>query len=133
MDSANLQRLNVLDLKLLEVCDVKASEISANDISSKIAPRLNSLGRIADPEKGVELLLERDPKVAEALAKDLDENNTERQRIERVDSEDIERVILEFYSSMIKLSYFILKNGILALFPFLPPALLNNTIALRLS
>ena len=31
-------------LKLLEVCDVKASEISANDISSKIAPRLNSLG-----------------------------------------------------------------------------------------
>lgn len=81
-------------LKLLEVCDVKANEINANDVSSKIAPRLNSLGRIADPQKGVELLLEHDSAIAEALAKDLDENNTERQRIERLDSEDIERTIL---------------------------------------
>jgi single-stranded-DNA-specific exonuclease len=77
-------------LKLLDVCEVSAPGITTTDIASKVAPRLNSLGRIADPTKGVELLLIRDPLSAEALAKELDLNNIERQRIERKDSEDIE-------------------------------------------
>jgi single-stranded-DNA-specific exonuclease len=76
--------------KLLEVCDVSGQVTTTTDIASKVAPRLNSLGRIADPIKGVELLLIRDPVSAEALAKELDLNNIERQRIERKDSEDIE-------------------------------------------
>ena len=44
-------------IKLMEICEVKASTINTTDIASKIAPRLNSLGRIADPIKGVELML----------------------------------------------------------------------------
>jgi single-stranded-DNA-specific exonuclease len=80
--------------KLFSVCDLKPGEITPVDIASKIAPRLNSLGRIADPLKGVELLLIRDPVAAEALAKELDLNNIERQRIERKDAEDIEQYIL---------------------------------------
>ena len=47
--------------KLFSVCDVKTSEITPIDIASKVAPRINSLGRIAEPRKGVELLLLRDP------------------------------------------------------------------------
>lgn len=81
--------------KLFTVCDLKLGEITPIDIASKVAPRLNSLGRIADPRKGVELLLIRDPVAAEALAKELDLNNTERQKIEREDSKDIEQLILK--------------------------------------
>lgn len=80
--------------KLFTVCDLKLGEITPIDIASKVAPRLNSLGRIADPRKGIELLLIRDPVPAEHLAKELDLNNTERQKIERRDSEDVERYIL---------------------------------------
>jgi single-stranded-DNA-specific exonuclease len=79
--------------KLLTICELKLGEITPIDIASKVAPRLNSLGRIADPRKGVELLLIRDAVAAEALAKELDLNNIERQKIERKDSEDIENYI----------------------------------------
>ncbi|MFS8564442.1 MAG: single-stranded-DNA-specific exonuclease RecJ [Rhabdochlamydiaceae bacterium] len=80
---------------LCEVCDVKVNEINPIDIASKVAPRFNSLGRIADPNKGVELLLIRDPIAAENLAKELDLNNIERQKIERKDTDDIESFILK--------------------------------------
>ena len=79
--------------KLFAVCDLKLGDITPMDIASKVAPRLNSLGRIADPRKGVELLLIRDATAAEALANELDLNNIERQRIERRDSDDIEKYI----------------------------------------
>lgn len=79
--------------KLFAVCDLKPAEITPVSIASKVAPRLNSLGRIADPRKGVELLLIRDPLAAEELAKELDLNNSARQKIERRDSEDIETLI----------------------------------------
>ncbi|NGX39673.1 MAG: Single-stranded-DNA-specific exonuclease RecJ [Chlamydiae bacterium] len=79
--------------KLFAVCEVDTEEVTPIDIGSKAAPRLNSLGRIADPNKGVELLLNNDPDSAEILAKELDLNNIERQKIERKDSEDIEQYI----------------------------------------
>lgn len=80
-------------LKLLEVCELNPSKITTTDVASKIAPRLNSLGRIANPRKGVELLLLKDPIKAESLAIELDLNNIERQKIERKDSDEIEEFI----------------------------------------
>jgi len=80
-------------VKLIKICGLKLQDVSTMDIASKLAPRLNSLGRIADPIKGVELLLTRDPQQAEMLAKELDLNNLERQQIERKDSEDIEQIL----------------------------------------
>lgn len=82
-------------IQLFSVCDLKASSITPVDIASKIAPRLNSLGRIADPIKGVKLLLLQDEKDALNLAKELDLRNIERQKIERKASEEIERFIKE--------------------------------------
>ncbi len=76
--------------KLFEVSELEQGELTPGDIASKIAPRLNSLGRIADPIKGVELLLLHDPEEAEKLAHELDLNNIKRQKIEREASEDIE-------------------------------------------
>jgi len=81
--------------KLFEVSELAPEQATPSDIASKIAPRLNSLGRIADPIKGVELLLIRDSEQAEKLAKELDLFNIERQKIEREVAVDIESIIFE--------------------------------------
>ncbi|MDN3508788.1 MAG: single-stranded-DNA-specific exonuclease RecJ [Candidatus Neptunochlamydia sp.] len=80
-------------LKLMDICEVEPQEVNTTDIASKIAPRLNSLGRIADPQKGVELMLMHDSVSATHLAKELDDNNRKRQQIEKHDSEDVEAYI----------------------------------------
>jgi len=80
-------------IKLFTICGVERSEVTAVDIATKIAPRMNSLGRIADPSKGVELLLLRDEVKAEELAKELDLFNIQRQKIEQVVSIDVEQTL----------------------------------------
>jgi len=82
-------------IKLFQISDLKPSDVTPGDIASKIAPRLNSLGRIAEPMKGVELLLVRDSKAAEILAQELDLHNLERQKIEKEIAEDIENTIYQ--------------------------------------
>lgn len=80
--------------KLMTVSGVDLNELSAFDVASKIAPRLNSLGRIDDPKKGVQLLLIRNVIMAEKMAIELDLNNIERQKIERLMSGEAENMIL---------------------------------------
>lgn len=80
-------------IKLLSLCGVEKSEVNTIDIASKIAPRMNSLGRVADPSKGVELLLVRDEKKAEGLANELDLFNIQRQKIEQIVSTDVEQIL----------------------------------------
>lgn len=80
-------------MKLISICDVDLNELSTFSIASKIAPRLNSLGRIDDPQKGVEVLLIRNAQMAEKMAQELDLNNIERQKIERTMSADVETII----------------------------------------
>lgn len=80
-------------LKLFSICSVDKAFVNTIDIASKIAPRMNSLGRVADPRKGVELLLARNEERAEALAKELDLFNLERQKIEQTVSLDVEKVL----------------------------------------
>jgi len=81
--------------KLISISDpeVDMHDLSAFTIASKVAPRLNSLGRIDDPTKGVEMLLIRNSTMAEKLAHELDLNNIERQKIERAVSLDVEGAI----------------------------------------
>ncbi len=79
--------------KLFSICEINPHTISSTDIASKVAPRLNSLGRIADPRRGVEFLLIEDEVTAEVMAKELDLNNIERQKIEKVMSEEIDEYI----------------------------------------
>lgn len=82
-------------LKLFSICDMNYHVFTPAEIASKVAPRLNSLGRIADPTKGVQLLLVRDEKTASDLAQELDLYNIERQKIERLASEDIDKYLFE--------------------------------------
>lgn len=79
--------------KLFSICDVDPNELTSFTIASKIAPRLNSLGRIDEPRKGVEMLLVQDAELAEKMALELDLNNIERQRIERTMSVDIDSTL----------------------------------------
>lgn len=91
-----LQKTKRLGLiKLFQVCGLERNDLNAVAIASKIAPRMNSLGRVADPTKGVELLLVRDDKKAEELANELDLFNIERQKIEQIVSGDVERLLTE--------------------------------------
>jgi single-stranded-DNA-specific exonuclease len=81
--------------KLFEISTLNYQNCSPIDIASKIAPRLNSLGRIADPIKGIELLLIHSSEEAEKLARELDLHNLERQKIEREASDDIAEMIFK--------------------------------------
>ena len=80
--------------KLVSVCDLEVNDLNTFTIASKITPRLNSLGRINDPRKGVELLMVKDADLAEKLAMELDLNNIERQKIERTMSADVDQALL---------------------------------------
>ncbi|MFT9145939.1 MAG: single-stranded-DNA-specific exonuclease RecJ [Oenococcus sp.] len=52
--------------------------LSAQDIAFKIAPRLNSLGRMADASMGVELLTSQDPTMIAKLTKEVERCNQKR-------------------------------------------------------
>ena len=79
--------------KLFNICEIDSAKLTTVDVASKIAPRLNSLGRIADPRKGVELLLIRNEEEASNLAHELDLYNLERQKIERYASDHVDTYI----------------------------------------
>jgi len=76
--------------KLISVCELDAEELNTYTIASRIGPPLNSLGRIANANDGVKLLIIRNNKAAEILAMELGLNNIERQKIERAMSEEME-------------------------------------------
>ncbi len=81
--------------KLFSICDVDCNDLNTFIIASKIAPRLNSLGRIDDPRKGVRMLLVKNAELAEKMALELDLNNIERQKIERTMSVDVDSALLK--------------------------------------
>jgi len=65
--------------------------IDAQHISFKIAPRLNSVGRMAEADVGVRLLLASDPKEAQRLADHLERQNSERRLIDARVFEEVTR------------------------------------------
>lgn len=79
--------------RLLRLCETDITDTSTSIIASKIAPRLNSLGRIAEPAQGVELLLIRNALAAEKLVIEMNLHNIERQKIERQMTKDVERIL----------------------------------------
>jgi single-stranded-DNA-specific exonuclease len=77
-----LNRAPITGLRALaERAGLKLGRITASEIGWVIGPRLNAAGRIADAEGALRLLLTEDPAEAKQLADDLEERNTERQRL----------------------------------------------------
>ena len=67
---------------LIDICDLKDKQISSYNIAFIIAPRINAAGRLADAGRCVELLITEDEALAYTIAKELEVENKERQRIE---------------------------------------------------
>lgn len=64
--------------------------ISAADVSFRLAPRLNALGRLKEAREGVELLVTSETATARALAAVMDLENRRRQELEQEMIEEIE-------------------------------------------
>jgi single-stranded-DNA-specific exonuclease len=85
---------------LMEVAGVKPGQsITPTDISFRLGPRINASGRLADAALSVELLLSDDQAFAQETARQLDVFNRERQDIERLITEEAERMIEEQFAS----------------------------------
>ena len=68
--------------KLMEVSGVRPPVLPEH-IGFRLGPRLNAAGRLSTAEKALRLLLTTDPSEADALAEMLDQQNRERQEVER--------------------------------------------------
>jgi single-stranded-DNA-specific exonuclease len=68
--------------KLMQVAGVHPP-ILPEDIGYRLGPRLNAAGRLSTAEKSLRLLLTRDGGEAAVLAAELDEQNRERQEVEK--------------------------------------------------
>lgn len=78
-----LQNAEVLGLEALkEVAGVHDREVDEGTIGYNLAPRMNAVGRLHTAEDGVRLLLSNDKAEAAELARRLNHENQERQRIE---------------------------------------------------
>lgn len=79
---------------LMDIAGVKPAQgITPTDISFRLGPRINASGRLADAALSVELLLSDDADFCSQTARQLDAFNRERQDIERVITEEAERLI----------------------------------------
>ena len=66
---------------LLFKLELSGRRITATDISWVICPVLNAAGRMGNPRKALDLLLEKDGTARDSLARDLTEMNDERKKI----------------------------------------------------
>lgn len=77
---------------LLKIAGVQEESLTSQDVSFKLAPRLNALGRIANGNEGVKLLTTVDEDAAEQLAKDVDQCNRQRQDlVEQITQEALQK------------------------------------------
>ncbi|MEJ6348516.1 single-stranded-DNA-specific exonuclease RecJ [Holzapfeliella sp. He02] len=75
----NTQRLGLR--QLLTEAGTNLDDLDETSIGFVISPRLNSLGRLENAGKAVELLLNDNPETCEALAKEIDQVNDERKQL----------------------------------------------------
>jgi single-stranded-DNA-specific exonuclease len=81
-----LERLNQTDnvglQALIEVLGLKDRKVNCGHIGFVLAPRINAAGRLGNPSIGVKLFLTADAQQAKEYAKNLDQENQNRQEIE---------------------------------------------------
>jgi len=66
---------------LMTICGITPENISAEDISFKISPRLNAAGRMGAADKALELLIARDFSKAWELTASLEDDNRQRREL----------------------------------------------------
>jgi single-stranded-DNA-specific exonuclease len=78
---------------MMEVADIGESEVSAEDLAFRLAPRLNAPGRIGESSLGIQALTTREAISAKNLALRINSANSKRQDIERDIYDSIEDMI----------------------------------------
>ncbi|MGN0447253.1 MAG: single-stranded-DNA-specific exonuclease RecJ [Acutalibacteraceae bacterium] len=68
---------------LKEVAGVSGKSLTAGTVAFSLVPRINAVGRMSHASKALELLLSESYERAEALAKEIDQDNIKRQETER--------------------------------------------------
>ena len=64
------------------MANVMTSVVTADDVAFRLAPRINACGRLGQPELGVRLLLERERRAAQYLAREMEILNSRRKALE---------------------------------------------------
>ena len=77
---------------LKEVCGLKDGIITSGNIGFQLAPRINAAGRLGEAQNAIELLITQELKRAEGIARELNLENSRRQRVE----EDIFMEIMDW-------------------------------------
>ncbi len=78
---------------IIHVCGLDGRDLTINDITFKIGPRINASGRVESGKKTVDLLVERDYDVALALADDINEYNEQRRDIDKQMTEEANAIV----------------------------------------
>ncbi|MFV0555911.1 MAG: single-stranded-DNA-specific exonuclease RecJ [Lactovum sp.] len=82
----NTDRIGLL--QLIKLAGVELETLTEESVAFQIAPRLNALGRLDDPNPAVELLIGWEEEITEEIAQNIDRLNQERRAIvERIFSE----------------------------------------------
>ncbi|MBI2946830.1 MAG: single-stranded-DNA-specific exonuclease RecJ [Verrucomicrobia bacterium] len=112
--STGLERLNRSQrpglLALREVAQVSAP-IGVYEVGFQLAPRLNAAGRLENALQALELLRARDAGIASSLARELDAQNRERQKIERGIFEEVVGAVRARFNP--QTDYVVVEGGLL--------------------
>jgi single-stranded-DNA-specific exonuclease len=82
----NSQKPGIVALK--EVAGLRARRVESGHVAYILAPRINAAGRLGNAESGVRLLLATDIGEATTIAESLEEDNTNRKKIDEETLED---------------------------------------------
>ena len=78
---------------LLDVCNIPNRPLDTRDLAFKLGPRVNAAGRLRDGSVALRLLMTSNVQTAQAIAKELNQENTRRQKIENyILSEIVQRL-----------------------------------------
>ena len=77
---------------LIRKANIKG-QLSQEDVLFKIAPRINAVGRLDNPDIAHRLLIEQDPTLSDAIAQELDEHNIRRKKMQRAMEKEASLVI----------------------------------------
>ncbi len=86
-------------LALLQVARRQHQGIVASDLGFSVGPRLNAAGRLDDMTHGVACLLCEDPMLAEDMAQELDDLNSDRRQIEQTMQNEAMAIIGQLHFS----------------------------------
>ncbi len=80
---------------IMETCGLTDKEITINDITFKIGPRINASGRVQNGSETVDLLIETDYDKALEMARNVNEYNEQRRDIDKHMTEEANDIVTE--------------------------------------